>query len=56
MKLKKHNIRQESCRHLYHTWRTKSIQSKEDFLCVNHDKINHSKKNNPMLQMKKING
>jgi hypothetical protein len=53
MKLKKHNIHQESCKHLYHTWRTKSNRSKEDFLCVIHDKINHSKTTLPKLQVKK---
>ncbi len=34
IKLKKHNIHQESCQHLYPTWRAESKQSKEDFLCV----------------------
>jgi hypothetical protein len=31
IKLMKHNIHKESCQHLYHRWRTKSMQSKEDF-------------------------
>ncbi len=34
IKLKKHNIHQESCQRLYPTWRAESRQSKEDFLCV----------------------
>ncbi len=52
IKLKKHNIHQKSCQHLYHTWRTEFVQSKEDFLCVIHDKINHFKIALPRLQMK----
>jgi hypothetical protein len=43
IKLKKHNICQESCRCLYHTWKAKSMQSRKDFLCVIHDKMDHSK-------------
>jgi len=43
IKLKKHNIHQESCQYLYHTWKTKSMLSNEDFLCVIHDKMDHSK-------------
>jgi hypothetical protein len=43
IKLKKHNIHQESYRHLYHTWRVESVQFKKDFLCVIHDKMDHFK-------------
>jgi len=52
IKLKKHTIHQESCQCLYHTWRDKSMQSKEDFLCVIHDKMDHSKTTFPRLQVK----
>jgi hypothetical protein len=31
MKLRKHNIHQESCRHFYHTWKVESVQFKEEF-------------------------
>jgi hypothetical protein len=33
LKLKRHNKHEKSCRCLYHSWKTKSIQSKEEF-CV----------------------
>ncbi len=32
MKLKKHILHQESCRNLYCIWRTKLVQSKDEFL------------------------
>ncbi len=43
IKLKKHNIHQESYRQLYHIWRVEFMQSKNDFLCVIHDKMDHFK-------------
>jgi len=43
IKLKKHNIHQESRQCLYHTWKVGFVQSKEDFLCVIHDKMDLSK-------------
>ncbi len=43
MKLKKHILHQESCRNLYHIWRTKLVQSKDEFLCIIHDKMDHAK-------------
>jgi hypothetical protein len=30
IKLKKHNIHQESCRHLYHTWKAEFVQYKKN--------------------------
>jgi hypothetical protein len=38
--------------HSYHTWRVEFVQSKEDFLFVIHDKMDHSKTSLPQLQMK----
>jgi len=52
LKLKKHNKHQESCRHLYHSCKAESIQSKEEFLCIIHDKMDHSKTTLPRLQVK----
>jgi hypothetical protein len=46
-----HNKHQESCRRFYHSWNAKSIQSKE-FLCIIHDKMDHSKTILPRLQVK----
>jgi hypothetical protein len=43
LKLKRHNKHQELCRCLYHIWKGESIQSKEEFLCVIHDKMDHPK-------------
>ncbi len=36
------NIHQKSCRQLYHTWRIESVQLKKYFVCVIHDKMDHS--------------
>ncbi len=52
LKLKKHNKHQESCKHLYHSCKAESIQSKEEFLCIIHDKMDHSKTTLPRLQVK----
>jgi hypothetical protein len=52
IKLKKHNIHQESCQCLYHTWKDESVQSKEDFLCVINDKMDLSKTTLHRLQRK----
>ncbi len=51
MKLRKHILYQESCKNLYHTWRIKSIQSKEESLCVIHNKMDHVKIVISRLQM-----
>ncbi len=42
-KLKKHILHQESCRNLYHTWKIKLVWSKDEFLCIIHDKMDHAK-------------
>ncbi len=47
----KHILHQKSCRNLYHTWRTKSVQSKYEFLCIIHDKMDHTKIILPKLQV-----
>jgi hypothetical protein len=52
LKLKRHNKHQESCKCFYHGWKTKSVQSKEEFLCIIHDKMDHSKTTLPRLQVK----
>ncbi len=51
IKLNKHNIHQKSCWCLYHTLRAEFVQSKEDFLCVIHDKMDHFKIALPWFQM-----
>jgi len=51
LKLKKHLLHQESCRSLYHTWKSKPVQSKDEFLCVIHDKMDHAKTTLPRLQV-----
>ncbi len=43
LKLKKHLLHQELCRSLYHTWRSEFVWSKDKFLCVIHDKMDHGK-------------
>jgi len=43
LKLKRHNKHQESCRHLYNSWKSESIQSKEQFLYIIHGKMDHLK-------------
>ncbi len=40
-------------RKVYHTWRVESNQSKEEFLYVIHDKMDHFKTIIPKLQVKK---
>jgi hypothetical protein len=42
-RLKKHILYQESCRNLYHTWRTKLMRLNDEFLWIIHDKMNHAK-------------
>jgi hypothetical protein len=42
MKLKRHNKHQESYKTLYRSWKIEYIWSKEKFLCVIHDKMDHS--------------
>jgi hypothetical protein len=48
-KLKKHILHQESFRKLYHTWRTESLRSKDEFLCIIDDKMDHAKITLPRL-------
>jgi len=42
-KLRKHFLNQESCRNLYHIWRIELVWSKDEFLCIIHDKMHHVK-------------
>jgi hypothetical protein len=51
LKLRKHLLHQELCRSLYHTWRPKYVHSKDEFLCVIHDKMDHVKTTLPRLQV-----
>jgi hypothetical protein len=39
--LKKHLLHQKLCKSLYHSWRSESLHSKDEFLCVIHDKMDH---------------
>ncbi len=48
-KLSKHILHQESCKNLYHLWKTKSMQLKDEFLCLIHDKMDHEKTMFPRL-------
>jgi hypothetical protein len=43
MKLKKRLLHQESCKSLYHTWKFEYVWSKDEFLCIIHDKMDHVK-------------
>jgi hypothetical protein len=43
LKLRKHILHQESCRSLYHIWRLEFVRSKDEFLCIIHDKMHHAK-------------
>jgi len=52
LKLKRHNKHEESCKCLYHSWKAKSIQLKEEFLCIIHNKMDHLKITLPKLQVK----
>jgi hypothetical protein len=47
----KHFLHQELCRSLYHTWRFEFVISKDEFLCVIHDKMDHVKTAFPRLQV-----
>ncbi len=50
-KLRKHMLHQKLYRNLYHTWRTKLVQLKDEFLCIIHDKMDHAKIAFPRLQV-----
>jgi len=52
LKLKRHNKHQKSYKHLYHNWKTELIQSKDEYLCIIHDKMDHSKTTLLKLQVK----
>jgi hypothetical protein len=43
LKLKKYLLHQKYCKSLYHTWRFEFVCSKDEFLCVIHDKMDHAK-------------
>ncbi len=51
MRLKKHILHQRSCKSLYHSWRFESVCSKDEFLCVIHDKMDHVETAFPRLQV-----
>jgi len=48
-KFLKHILHHESRKNVYHTWRTKSVWSKDEFLCIIHDKMDHTKTAFPRL-------
>ena len=39
----KHIHYQNACRRLYHGWSSNSVDSPTEFLCIIHDKMNHTK-------------
>ena len=39
----KHINYQNACRHLYHGWSSNSVDSPTEFLCIIHDKMDHTK-------------
>ena len=39
----KHNNYQNACRRLYHGWSSNSVDSPSEFLCIIHNKIDHTK-------------
>jgi len=50
-KLRKHILHQKSFKNLYRAWKTKSMRSKDEFLCIIHDKMDHAKIALPRLQV-----
>jgi hypothetical protein len=52
IKLKKHNIQKRILSMFISHWRVESRLPKEDFLCVIHDKMDHSKTPLPQFPMK----
>jgi hypothetical protein len=52
MKLKRHNMHQKNCIPMWQSWRTEFVWSKEEFLCVIHDRMDHSKIAIPRLKVK----
>jgi hypothetical protein len=51
LKLRKYLLHQESSRNLYHTWRSMFVRSKDEFLYVIHDKMDHAKITLPRLHV-----
>jgi hypothetical protein len=43
LKLKKQILHQDSCRNMYRIWRFEFVWSKDEFLCVIHEKLDHAK-------------
>ena len=46
----KHINYQNACRRLYHGWSSNSIDSPMEFLCIIHDKMDHTKSAIPRMQ------
>ena len=46
----KHINYQNACRRLYHGWSSNSIDSPTEFLCIIHDKMDHTKSAIPRMQ------
>jgi hypothetical protein len=51
VKLRKHILHQLLCKNLHHTWRIEFVQSKDEFLCIIHDKMDRAKIMFPTLQV-----
>ncbi len=43
VKLKKHVLHQKSCKNLYYIQRIELVQSKDEFLCIIHENMDHAK-------------
>ena len=46
----KHINYQNACRRLYHGWSSNSVDSPTEFLCIIHDKMDHTKSAIPRMQ------
>ena len=46
----KHINYQNACRGLYHGWSSNSVDSPMEFLCIIHDKMDHTKSTIPRMQ------
>jgi hypothetical protein len=51
VKIRKHILHQESCKNLYHTCKTKLVQSKDEFFCIIHVKMDDAKIGLPRSQV-----
>jgi hypothetical protein len=50
-KLKNKSCTKNHVKNLYYIWRIELVQSKDEFLCIIHDTMDHAKIDLPRLQM-----